>query len=125
MRKLVHLLRRGFYTNDQEKFHQVCAAFSQRPPQDLRVMLRMLAELVSPRTSVYVTQFNHPKAMPLDDWWQRDEGSSVKTIHEWTELLATFSANSEEQVLVTGSYYFVAEVMSRLAELGATPRQCR
>ena len=119
MRKLVQLLSRGFYTKGQENFHQIWAAFSQRPTADLQAMARMLATLVSPRTTVFLTQFTHPKASALNEWWQEDEGSFLTTIHEWTQLLTDLETKPPQKILVVGSYYFVATVQSRLRELGA------
>lgn len=117
MRKLVQLLARGFYTKPQENIHQIWAAFSHRSPQDLKAMMQILGALVSEKRQVYLTQFNHPKAMPLDDWWKQDEGSPVRTIHEWTELLTDLSS-TPTCILVTGSYYFVATVQSHLLSMG-------
>lgn len=122
MRKLVQLLRGGFYTSPQEKFHQIWAAFSQRSPKDLRAMAKMLAALASPRTQVCLTQFTHPKASALDEWWRQDEGSSLQSFHEWTELLTALPGSSTK-ILVTGSYYFVGAVQSHLLSLGGTRRQ--
>lgn len=120
MRKLVQLLSSGFYTQRQENFHQIWAAFSQRPPGDLRAMGRTLAEFASTRTKLFATQFTHPKASALSDWWGGLEGSGAQAIHEWTDLLrALRSETVPQRVLVTGSYYFVAAVQSRLLELGA------
>lgn len=119
MRKLVQLLGSGFYTNPQENFHQVWAAFSRRSMQDLAAMARMLAELASPRRQVYLTQFEHPKAMPLGEWW-REEGFPINVIHEWSELIKRLPKH-ETKVLVIGSYYFVGVVQSRLLELGGAP----
>lgn len=120
MRKLVQLLVRGFYTNPQENIHQIWAAFSHRLPTDLKAMMQILGALVSEKRQVYLTQFNHPKAMLLDEWWKQDEGSPVRTIHEWTELL-TELPHSPSCILVTGSYYFVGTVQCHLLALGGGP----
>lgn len=120
VRKLVQLVSQRFYTNPQENFHQIWAAFSQRTPKDLLAMVRMLAALASPRTRVCLTQFDHPKAARLDEWWKSGEGSPVQTFHEWTELLKDLPP-APAHVLVTGSYYFVATLQSHLLELGAVP----
>ena len=79
----------------------------------------MLAELASPRRQVYLTQFEHPKAMPLGEWW-REEGFPINVIHEWSELIKRLPKH-ETKVLVIGSYYFVGVVQSRLLELGGAP----
>jgi len=67
-----------------------------------------------------LTQFEHPKAIALGEWWDGEEGSSTKIIHEWTDLLRDIPL-APQRILVTGSYYFVAHLQRRLAQLGARP----
>ncbi len=117
VRKLVQFLRRRTYTFPEEKFHQVWAAFSRRPTGDLRAMARALATLADDGADVKLTQFEHPKAVPLEAWWRRDEGSPVQAVHEWSTLFPS-QADEPRRVLVTGSYYFVALVQERLRALG-------
>jgi dihydrofolate synthase/folylpolyglutamate synthase len=119
MRKLVQFVRGDSYNLPKEKIHHLWAAFSQRPPQDLRVMVRMLGHFGA--THVRLTQFMHPKAQALDAGWAQAEGSPVKLIHDWTKLFEELVETSEQRVLVTGSYYFVALVQRHLAALGAGP----
>lgn len=119
MRKLVQFLRGDSYNLPKEKIHHLWAAFSQRPPHDLRAMARMLEHF--PVDHVRLTEFMHPKAQALESWWAQEEGSPVKLIHDWTKLFNELAGKSEQRVLVTGSYYFVALIQRHLAGLGANP----
>jgi len=119
LRKLVQFLGGGSYNPPEEKFHQIWAAFSRRPSPDLRVMARLLAQTAARTDGVLkLTQFDHPKAIALGEWWvEGEEGSSTTIIHEWTDLLRNIPP-PPQRILVTGSYYFVALVQQALAALG-------
>lgn len=118
VRKLVQFLQSGFYTDSEETFHHVWAAFSLRPPKDLGAMGKMLSELSGPKTEVRFTQFDHPKAAPLEGWWHAAEGSPAQIVHVWNDLFKFLSDKTPQKILVTGSYYFVGAVQSHLLGLG-------
>lgn len=120
VRKLVQFLRLSSYNRQKEFYHQVWAAFSERPQMDLRVMARMLATLGSESTRVCITRFEHLKAAGPAGWWGESEGSHTQYFHDWTELFQLLSPPADRSVLVVGSYYFVARVQSSLLERGAT-----
>lgn len=122
VRKLVQFLRLSSYNRQKEFYHQVWAAFSERPQTDLRVMARMLAALGSEHTRVCLTRFEHLKAAGPAGWWGESEGSHTQYFHDWTELFQLLSPPADRSVLVVGSYYFVARVQSHLLERGATRR---
>jgi dihydrofolate synthase/folylpolyglutamate synthase len=120
MRKMVQFLQSNSYNLGKEFFHQIWAAFSQRPAADLRSMVSMVSGLASGETSVFITRFTHPKAAGPDGWWRYGEGSSATYIHEWTELFSQLTTSNSRRILVVGSYYFVAHVQARLLSAGAT-----
>lgn len=113
MRKLVQFLCADSYNGRKEKFHQIWVAFSNRPVRDLRLMAKLLKQLAQGKSKLVFTEFTHAKAATLETWCNVDEGSSER-IHEWTELFK-FTQPSE-RILVTGSYYFVAQVQSHLLQ---------
>jgi dihydrofolate synthase / folylpolyglutamate synthase len=121
MRKMVQFLQSNSYNLGKEFFHQIWTAFSQRPATDLRSMVKMVAGLATPETTVFITRFTHPKAAGPDGWWRHGEGSSATYIHEWTELFSQLDASRPRRILVVGSYYFVAHVQAHLLTLGAAP----
>ncbi|MFP5459385.1 MAG: hypothetical protein ACLGG7_11680 [Bacteriovoracia bacterium] len=120
VRKLVQFLRLSSYNRQKEFYHQVWAAFSERPQMDLRVMARMLATLGSENTCVRITRFEHLKAAGPAGWWGESEGSHTQYFHDWTELFQLLAPHTDRSVLVVGSYYFVALVQSHLLDRGAT-----
>ncbi len=113
MRKLVQFLCSDSYNERKENFHQIWVAFSNRPARDLRLMAKLLKRLAGNRSRLVFTEFTHAKAASLESWWNDDEGSA-EHIHELTELFKF--TQSKERILVTGSYYFVAQVQSHLLQ---------
>ncbi len=119
MRKLIQFLHSGNYTFARPPFDHVIASFSHRSRQDLRVMLRML------RTSglgrIIVTTFDHPKAATADLMEDLSAQEGLEFVKDIVELAKDWKG---KRSVVTGSYYFLGELKSRLVrrESAAHPR---
>src|SRR5690606_8402445 len=97
------------YNLKRPPYDAVIVAFSQRSESDLRAMLKMLKG--SGLGPVSVVVFDHPKAarLPLMQGLTSEEGL------DFVEDLDTiFQQKQIRKVLVTGSYYFLGPLKSRI-----------
>lgn len=112
MRRLVDNMKKEF------KDYQADILFSALETKDVSGMIDMLLEI--PNARIYVTTFDYPKAIKLDDDYKFRENKRVTIVSLWQfglgELLEKM--NSDNLLLVTGSLYFVSEVRSLLLEMG-------
>ncbi|MBC7430030.1 MAG: hypothetical protein H7336_15555 [Bacteriovorax sp.] len=85
-------------------------SFSERPLNEVEVMLRSLTEFFENKAEIVLTSFDHPKA--LDEKSIREASLKVNKgilnfVFDWKSELK----NSESKtILVCGSYYFIGEV---------------
>jgi dihydrofolate synthase/folylpolyglutamate synthase len=107
-RKLVQRLE-----NEHRRFDFVLCAFSVRPEREVRSMLVLLADL--PVTEgVWGTTFSHHKAMSLKNIQQTvPDLPQLHWVEDWKNWCSR-QAVAPVNILVTGSYYFVGEVMSHI-----------
>lgn len=88
----------------------ICA-FSKRPQEDIELGLSILKSAPSPWKSIYVTEFEHVKAMSIDTFTICD---GIIEARDWQKLLETLIKKERGQWIVTGSYYFIGEVQKYL-----------
>lgn len=107
MRKLIQFLHSSTYNFSRPPFDLIFVAFSKRPVDDLKVMLKMLK--ASSLGKVVVTTFPHPKAQLREvvEALSREEGLEFASDIETYVL-----KNKHQKILVTGSYYFMGHVKS-------------
>lgn len=112
MRRLVDNIKKEF------KGYRVEVLFSALNTKDVTGMIEMLMEI--PQSRLYITTFDYPKAIKLDDDFKVSEGKRVTTVSLWQFGLAELleKMDSDSLLLVTGSLYFVSEVRSLLLEMG-------
>lgn len=109
MRKLIQFLSSEIYNSSRPSFDAVIVAFSQRPPNDLVVMLKMIK--ASGFKNVKVTCFKHPKAASREMM----EGLVRKEGLEFVDDIDSYvQGTNSGKVLVTGSYYFLGYIKSIL-----------
>lgn len=100
------------YQEDQSLVfpESLLVSFSQRPLDEIEVMLRSLVDFFGDRAQIELTSFNHPKAM--------DEASIKKTCEKISKGMLDFvfdwkseiRKTNSKTILVCGSYYFIGEV---------------
>lgn len=112
MRRLVDNIKKEF------KGYRIEVLFSALNTKDVTGMIDMLMEI--PKSRLYITTFDYPKAIKLDDDFKVSEGKRVTTVSLWQFGLAELleKMDSDSLLLVTGSLYFVSEVRSLLLEMG-------
>lgn len=116
IRKLIHQQRKA------KAFDLALMAFSKRDESDIRQMIALMlkAPCVSPH--LMLCDFEHPKAWINGEQITRSrESSVVKLGHSknWKEWTFSEEQNSKQNILVTGSYYFIGEVQKYLRQSGA------
>ncbi len=105
-RKLVQRLE-----GEHHHFDLVLCAFSIRPEREIRSMLVLLASLAGTK-GPFVTSFSHHKAMSLKNIQQTvPDLSQLHWVDDWKNWCSQQTV-VPVNILVTGSYYFVGEVMS-------------
>lgn len=115
VRKLIHLLRSPPYNSGKDSFHHIWVAMSQRPVNDLKVMVHMIRQLPSSMTQLSFTTFDHEKADAGDGWWGQGE---ARFVHDWKNLLKDLDEKKPQRILVFGSYYFVSAIKSYFSQHG-------
>ncbi len=98
----------------------ILASFSKRDESESLAMLKMLADVKKAR--LHLTSFNHPKAMDHESLSRLLTKLSDGTFEEsWknflkdeTRTLQSQQPDEPEEILVTGSYYFIGEVQKFL-----------
>lgn len=108
-RKLIQLLQHKTYNFTQNRFDSVWVAMSQRSETDLSAMAKIFTQFQACGMPVCFTLFQHPKAAVKSGWWQ-----STKALYfdEWKDLLEQLEQRAGQKILVTGSYYFIAQLKS-------------
>lgn len=92
---------------------KVLLSFSARPTDELEVMLKTMVEYFGGELKLYLTSFNHPKALELSEIIKLE-----KKFHKINKGLLDFVIDwksdlihsKNQNILVCGSYYFVGEV---------------
>lgn len=81
-------------------------------------MLDLLLEI--PKAKIYLTTFDHPKAISLNDNFVVPNNERVSIVSLWQFGLAEIleKMTSEDLLLITGSLYFVSDVRKLLLEMG-------
>lgn len=112
MRRLVETMKKEF------KKYKVSILFSALSTKNVDEMLALLLEI--PNAKIYVTTFDYPKALELDDKFENTADKRVTIVSLWQfglgEILEKMT--DEDLLLVTGSLYFVSDVRSLLLEMG-------
>lgn len=115
IRAMVELLK-----NDESQLRpeSLLVSFSKRPDEEIRSMITSLREYFSGESFVeavplYLTYFDHPKAMDKNQLQSLDEEykGNLHFVSDWKAFLLTHSLDCpEEKILVCGSYYFIGEI---------------
>lgn len=118
-RKLIQLLQHKTYNFKEFKIDQVWVAMSQRSEKDLLVMAKIFSQFGLWEVPVSFSLFDHPKAAVKGAWWQ---STKAQYFEDWRTLFQQLSPHVHQKILVTGSYYFVAELKHHLTQgRGAVP----
>jgi dihydrofolate synthase/folylpolyglutamate synthase len=102
VRKLVHFLCSKNYTNP---INSILVSFSERPEKEILTMLKIIKQLRSKNVKLFLTEFEHPKAMKGLNKYTDNEIDWI----EWKKLLDDPSSK-EKNIIVFGSYYFIGIV---------------
>jgi dihydrofolate synthase/folylpolyglutamate synthase len=94
-----------------EKSSGLICAFSKRPLEDIRNSLKMFEGAPCLWDSIYVSEFDHPKAFKISDL---DKVSDNLEVVEWQSLIDKITTEQKGQWIVAGSYYFIGEVQKYL-----------
>ncbi len=112
MRRLVETMKKEF------KDYNISILFSALSTKNVDEMLALLLEI--PNARIYVTTFDYPKAIELDDKFENAADKRVTIVSLWQfglgEVLEKMT--DEDLLLVTGSLYFVSDVRALLLEMG-------
>ena len=115
-----HAIERLVETMKKEfKEYQIHSLFSALSTKDVPGMLSALLKI--PNARIYVTTFDYPKAIKLDDNFTDVSEDRITVVSLWQfglgEILEKMSG-PDELLLVTGSLYFVSDVRKLLLEMG-------
>lgn len=115
-----HAIERLVETMKKEfKEYQIHILFSALSTKDVPGMLSALLKI--PNARIYVTTFDYPKAIKLDDNFTDVSEDRITVVSLWQfglgEILEKMSG-PDELLLVTGSLYFVSDVRKLLLEMG-------
>ncbi|WP_122645445.1 bifunctional folylpolyglutamate synthase/dihydrofolate synthase [Enterococcus mediterraneensis] len=114
-----HALRRLVDTIKSEfKEYHVSILFSALSTKSVEEMLDILLEI--PKVRIYLTTFDHPKAIALNDNYVVPGDERVSIVSLWQFGLAEIleKMTNEDLLLITGSLYFVSDVRNLLLEMG-------
>lgn len=98
IRKLVQKLQDKTYN-----FDKTVLAFSKRSEQDIKIMIKILKSCHKTE-NILLTDFNHAKASSLKNLAER---LGIPYEQNWKSYL---KKHKKDSILVTGSYYFIAQV---------------
>lgn len=110
IRAMVELLKNE---ESQLRPQSLLVSFSKRPDEEIRSMLTSLREYFTDSVPLYLTYFDHPKAMEKTQLQSLDEEykGNLHFVSDWKAFLLTHSLDCpEEKILVCGSYYFIGEI---------------
>jgi folylpolyglutamate synthase/dihydropteroate synthase len=101
-------------SSSRANFDYVLVSFSKRDPKDIFTMIKSLTRWVDSEDKLYLTSFDHPKALDLkilEDVRKSNCHNSYVLINDWKKFLNGFKdQDTTPTILVTGSYYFIGEV---------------
>jgi dihydrofolate synthase/folylpolyglutamate synthase len=106
LRKLVQFLGESKYN----KYNCVVVGFSERPMNDLRVMVNILKSFFTD-TQIIIYHFNHFKALDEKNIKQIMEEFGLEVTDD-KKLYQDFNSHKATDVLVTGSNYFIGEFVN-------------
>ena len=112
-RKLIQLLQHKTYNFTQHRFDRVWVAMSQRSEKDLRAMAKIFSRFQDCGIPVSFTLFHHPKAAAKSGWWG---STKAQYFEDGTRLLEQLDERAGQKILVTGSYYFIAQLKSLFSQ---------
>lgn len=103
---------------DEFKGRKLHILFSALETKNVTEMLQELLKLKNGH--IYLTTFDYPRAIKLDDDFVNIDDKRVSIVSLWQFGLAEIleKMDDESLLLVTGSLYFVSEVRSLLLEMG-------
>lgn len=91
---------------------QVLISFSQRPENEVIIMLKALMEFFQGKSTLLLTSFDHPKALSsevLQSITKKVNKGMLNFVPDWKVFLK--EENTEDSpILVCGSYYFIGEI---------------
>lgn len=97
--------------------YRIRILFSALETKDISSMLSQLLAL--PNAEIYLTSFDYPKALQLENNYQQLNEQRITVVSLWpfglVELLE--QADSDDLILVTGSLYFVSEVRKLIKKM--------
>lgn len=102
------------------KDYRIHILFSALTTKNVDSMLKKLLEI--PNALIYVTTFDYPKAIVLDDDFKVAQDDRVSIVSLWQFGLGEIleKMGSDDMLLVTGSLYFVSDVRHLLLEMGGS-----
>lgn len=109
VRKLIQFLQSGTYNFHRPPFDSVIVAFSDRNPNDLKAMMKMLK--AADLGKVILTVFPHPKAAKREVIEELGSQEGLEFVHDIRSFVQGWN---HKKVLVTGSYYFMGHLKSFL-----------
>ena len=97
--------------SERKTSNGLICAFSKRPIEDIRSGIKSFVSAPCLWKTIYVTEFEHPKAFKLD---HLIESTGVSVRRNWNSLLDEILNEKKGQWIVSGSYYFIGEVQKYL-----------
>lgn len=98
----------------ENSIDKVLCGFSQRPLDEVIVMLKGLEEFFGHSKQINVSLFQHPKALTEPDLWLALKAANkgmLNFVTDWKlELQKVDAEKKAETILVCGSYYFIGEI---------------
>lgn len=113
LRKLVGYLKSQHYNN----YDVVLLSFSKRDERDLVAMVKIASGLGK---EVWLSSFSHYKAVELQklhDILNEETKGRINFVSDYKELLQS-KTEFPQKILVTGSYYFIGDVLSWIKSVG-------
>jgi dihydrofolate synthase / folylpolyglutamate synthase len=109
-RKMTQALCKDREVHAGKKINQVLVSFSDRPRKEVKECLNILSDTRLLFDSLILTYFEHERAMPKKavEGLALVEGK-IKFVPNWKQEIYNWQ-DSGNNVLVTGSYYFIGEV---------------
>lgn len=111
MKRLVENLTTEF------KGRPITVLFSALETKEISGMLELLLSV--PQLTIYLTSFDHEKALKLEKNYQRINEQRITVASSWIFGLGEIleKAETEEVILITGSLYFVSQIRQLLMKM--------
>jgi dihydrofolate synthase/folylpolyglutamate synthase len=110
VRRMLEGFEHSAVESSQDFPASLLVSFSQRPENEVLVMVRSLAEFFGSKSEIVLTSFAHPKALSaevIEGIAKKVNKGMLNFVSDWkTELKNTKGPT----ILICGSYYFIGEV---------------